>query len=327
MIHRNFSEYFANPDRKVIDKIKADIFDNLFGKDMIKALNFLSRAIAGHFEDKNWATYLGNRDCGKGVLYDALKYAFGDYVQTFELDNAMCQRNTNTQETSRMLYWLIDLQFVRLGISQETPAPDSGLKINGKMIKKLASGGDTHVAKRNYDRKDTHFKIDTTFLIMGNNKLEVDVKDTMEHCIEFNSVNQFKKKEEIERMKLNGEDELLWSGYKVKDDSIKDNCKNEEWNNAVVLLLFENYVDSAISVFSMSDDAENEHVCLRKNILNEFVITKKKDDFVLVSEVCEILDDCKKKINNELINMGVSKEKCKTIEYRNKFCYFGLKKR
>jgi hypothetical protein len=107
-----------------------------------------------------------------------------------------------------MLYWLIDLQFVRLGISQETPAPDSGLKINGKMIKKLASGGDTHVAKRNYDRKDTHFKIDTTFLIMGNNKLEVDVKDTMEHCIEFNSVNQFKKKEEIERMKLNGEDEL-----------------------------------------------------------------------------------------------------------------------
>ena len=82
-----------------------------------------------------------------------------------------------------------------------------------------------------------------------------------------------------------------------------------------------------MSVFSMSDDAENEHVCLRKKILNEFVITKKKDDFVLVSEVCEILDDCKKKINNELINMGASKEKCKTIEYRNKFCYFGLKKR
>jgi hypothetical protein len=113
----------------------------------------------------------------------------------------------------------------------------------------------------------------------------------------------------------------------VKDDSIKDNCKTEEWNNAVVLLLFENYVDSAISVFSMSDDAENEHVCLRKNILNEFVITKKKDDFVLVSEVCEILDDCKKKINNELINMGVSKEKCQKNIYCNKLCYFGLKKK
>ena len=65
------------------------LFENLFGEDTIRSLNFLSRGIAGHFEDKNWATYLGNRDCGKGVLYDILKYGFGDYVQTFELDKRL----------------------------------------------------------------------------------------------------------------------------------------------------------------------------------------------------------------------------------------------
>ena len=323
MINRNFAEYFSNPDKKVIEQIKKDIFENLFGEDTIRSLNFLSRGIAGHFEDKNWATYLGNRDCGKGVLYDILKYGFGDYVQTFELDNIMYQRNTNTQEASRMLYWLIDLQFVRLAISQETPPPESGLKANGKIIKKMAGGGDTHIARRNYDRKDTHFKIDTTFMIMGNNKLNVDLKDTMEHCIEFNSVNQFKKKEEIDKMKHNGEDELLWSSYKIKDETIKDKCKSEDWNNAIVYLLYENYINTAISVFS-NDDDEEDNFSLRRKILNAFTITKNKNDFLLVNDVCEILKDCKKKINNELLNMGVSKKRWKSGEHCDKMVYYGI---
>jgi hypothetical protein len=58
---------------------------------------------------------------------------------------------------------LLELEFTRLAISQETPTVESKLKASGKLIKKLAGGGDTHVARRNFDRQDTFFTIDTTF--------------------------------------------------------------------------------------------------------------------------------------------------------------------
>jgi hypothetical protein len=43
----------------------------MFGEDkMPSMLHYLSRALAGHVEDKRFSTYLGNRNCGKGVHYD-----------------------------------------------------------------------------------------------------------------------------------------------------------------------------------------------------------------------------------------------------------------
>ena len=95
----------------MVNTILTSIYENVFGNKTTIALNFLSRAIAGHFEDKNFATYLGNRNCGKGILYDNLKNAFGDYIKTFELGNIMYERNTDTQQVSRKLYWLLDFEF------------------------------------------------------------------------------------------------------------------------------------------------------------------------------------------------------------------------
>ena len=84
-INRNFREYFQNPNREVIELVKNKIYDIAFGEKVDLALHFLSRGIAGHNEDKNWATYIGNRDCGKGVIYDSLVNAFEGYVKSFEL--------------------------------------------------------------------------------------------------------------------------------------------------------------------------------------------------------------------------------------------------
>ena len=183
--------------------------ENLFGDKLNTALHFLSRAIAGNIEDKNWATYLGNRDCGKGVLYDGLTGAFGDYVKTFELANMMYQRKSSTAETSKTLYWLIDLQFVRLAISQEVPTPEQNMKMDGTMLKKVTGGGDNIVARRNYDREDSHFVLDATFFMLGNNAINVDVKDAYEHCVEFSSVNQFKSQQQIDEIL----DKISQSGY------------------------------------------------------------------------------------------------------------------
>ena len=326
-ISYEFGEYFKNPDKKVMNTIKKDIYDNLYGKDVKKALNFLSRAIAGHSEDKNFATYVGNRDCGKGVQYENLHKTFENYVKTFELDNILYERDTNSDESSRKLYWLLEYEYVRIGISQETPDSKSRKKVSGKMLKKLAGGGDTQVARRNYDRKDTEFKIDTTFMFYGNDYLKYDCKDVLEHCVSFTSVNSFKKQEEIDQMKQDGKSELEWGVYKVKKPEIKKNCSSIEWKLATIYLLYSYYVNDAITIKIKTDD-DDSNESLRSRILRTYEVTGNDKDIILVTDVENELFDDRKKITIEMESMGVTKKQSnRRDDTKNKVCYFGLIKR
>ena len=327
MIKRKFKSYFYNPNKKLINDIKKKLFEPLFGKDTTKALNFLSRALSGNYEDKNWASYLGNRDCGKGVLYDALEAAFKDYIKTFELGNIMYQRNTppDLNETARKLYWLLDYEFVRLAVSQETPAPEENLKVRGKILKKLAGGGDTHVARRNYDRTDTHFKIDSTFLFMGNNALNVDCADAFEHHIPFHSVCQFKSQNEIDRMREEGTNELILQSYKIKDPSIKSDCMTDEWKNAIIYLVYQNYINDAIPVINEDVDDDPTTKSVRQKILTNYEITQNPNDCIVCDDVFKRLNDCKKKIKNEFESMGIEKKVSNKGDTRKQTCFFGIR--
>ena len=330
MINMDYKNYFDNPDFDTINDIKTKIFNNMYGNNTDLALHFLSRAIAGNYEDKNFATYLGNRDSGKGVQYDILKYAFEDYVSTFELGNLLYNRMTSGMENvdcSKKLYWLIDLEFVRLAISQEIPEPSTGLKCSSKMLKKISGGGDTIVARRNYDRVDTHFTIDTTFYMLGNNSLEVDNNDCNEHRLEFNSVNQFKSFEEIEYLKNSGISELEFSRYKLKDKTIKDNCNTDSWKKAVIYLLFKNYSENAVNIIKPIEDMDIEDGSILTKIQSLYKLTYSNDDYVLCSDLNSLIGLDKKKIENELQAVNIFKKKCsKSGPCRLKYCYYGLLK-
>ena len=329
MIDRNFSEYFKKPDRETINLIKTNIFDILFGNDIKLALNFLSRAIAGHYEDKIWGSYLGNRNCGKGIIYELLKSSLEEYVDTIDIMNLMGERTAQTRQNAKELYWTIDLEFVRLAISQETPKAESRLKLLPE-FKKLAGGGDTITARRNYDRKDTKFNIDTTFLFMGNNSLNVDTVDMNEQRLEFNSVWQFKTQEEIDNMR-NGDDvdELLISSYKIKDPKLKDLCREERYKNALIYLLFENYIEEAVVVVPKPSDTEEGEMTIRKSILENYIITKDYDnDCIICKQLHDIVSGDRQKITNELSSMGVNQKKSKKRDgTRDKLCYFGVKEK
>jgi hypothetical protein len=327
-IERDFKEYFENPNHEIMELVKSKIYDLAFGEKVNTALQFFSRAISGHNEDKNWATYIGNRDCGKGVIYDSLVNAFESYVKSFELSMIQYQRQTESNETSRKLYWLLDLEFVRLGINQEIPSVKQGMKTCGKTLKKMTGGNDDMIARRNYDRVDTHFKIDTTFLIMGNNEILVDTDDAFEHRIEFHSVIQFKTQEEINQMIENGEPEIITQAYKIKDEDIKIKCTSDEWRNAMIYLLYEYYRKTPVSTERKAEEVvENENQSLRQKIIEQFNITCNQSDEILCVSVEDILDADKKKIKNELESMRVKKVKCKRGVNRDKNVYVGLKQK
>jgi len=161
-------------------------------------------------------------------------------------------------------------------------------------------------------------------MFFGNNELVVDVKDAMEHCAQFSSVNQFKTQEEIDKMKEEGVSELLWQSYKVKDIGIKDRCCSDEWKKATVYLLYKYYTENAL-ITNVEKDEDTE-ITIRQKILENFEITGNKNDYILVESVIVLLEDCKKKITNELVSMGVVKKESKRGDStRNKICYFGLK--
>lgn len=319
----SFKTYFDTPDNDIINKIKEDIFTPLFGEKVDIALHFFSRAMCGHIEDKNFGTFLGNRDCGKGVLYSLFE-GMGDYVKPLTLDNLLISRSDNkSQEASRMLYWLLDYEFCRLAFAQETPDPTKKLKINGSLFKKICSGGDTQTARRNYDRKDTNFKIDMTPFIAGNDTLEFSCEDVKEHQVEFIGLIQFKSAEKIEEMKKEGIDDIVLKSYRVADPTIKDLCKTEAYHLAFIMLLFQSYKTKAVVIKTDVND-ESAFLSIRQQLLTTYEFTHSKSDMILCADV---LPECdKKKIIAELQSMGVVKTKCnKAGEMRNKYVFTGLK--
>jgi hypothetical protein len=75
-------------------------------------LHFLSRAFAGHYEDKYWAVFIGNRNCGKGVLDLLMKNAIEGYMHTTSAGNFKCERVNDSGDNVKKLSWTLDLQFV-----------------------------------------------------------------------------------------------------------------------------------------------------------------------------------------------------------------------
>jgi len=327
-INRDFGQYFKNPNRKDIDDITTKIFETSYGKNKNRALHFLSRAIAGHVEDKRWATYLGNRNSGKGVEYELLKSGLEDYVKTFELGNLLyCRKTAGTEniDCSKKLYWLLDLEFTRLAVSQEIPDSKAQLIANGKMLKKISGGEDTIVARRNYDRQDTHFIIDASFYIKGNFDLQVDSNDSNETRVEFNSVVSFVDQSQIDIYKENGMEEDELKRYKIADSEIKPKCKTEAWANAIVYMLYENYQTKAITIIKEINSTDDETPY--KAIKDKYIITANHNsDFILCQDLHDNLSYfCKAKLCLELQSLNVLKKKhTKKGPMRDKWIYSGI---
>ena len=102
-------------------------------------LNWIARSVAGHVEEKCWYIGLGNRNSSKGVLYDALKNAFEDYVCSFNAEELLITR-VGDGDIAKKLGWTVPLEFKRLYFSNEIKTEDNQghkLKLDGASIKKI----------------------------------------------------------------------------------------------------------------------------------------------------------------------------------------------
>ena len=297
-INKNYTTKRNEKKRKILyDKILYPVFsidDVEKDQEQVKLLEYflyrMSRVLAGNIEDKVWILLQGLRNCGKGVLSDLLKNAFEGYIKTTNIGNFITKKlNTDTAKT---LSWIIDYQFVRLAITQESVSSLS-LKekenIDGNMIKKFCSGGDEMEARKNHQDEYT-FKIQSALMICCNDCPDIQPSDAMEFCNEFQMKSKF-----VDKEKLKDPSNLNTFKYYEKDPIIK----SELLNDPEILMEFINIIIEAYNTpkeYPQSikkDLEENEDEDDYTKLFNIFTITDKttgKDrDFITNEDLKEIL--------------------------------------
>ena len=298
----------------LIDKVLEPIFND---KTEL-ALKYLARSLAGCIEDKNFATYMGNRNCGKGALF-ALLQSFGDYVSSFNIQGILDQKSSN-EITARDYYWLLELEFVRLAVSQEVPLHAS---LRPELIKKICSGGDEIVARRNYDRRDTTFQLDCSFFILGNEEVTCP-RDVAEHALRFEGSTQFISDAQKEAYLDSGMSEMAMQRFRIGDPDIKTKCVSQTWRMAFVNLLLDSFQDEPIKINVCDIEDADVPMSLMDTLQETYDITHNSKDVISGEDLHELFG---KKIKAELKIHGVPYVKSKRKSFRDKWVYVGLVKK
>jgi hypothetical protein len=277
-ITRNFNE---ERNEEIIDIVYNNVFKAVYNNDVNKALHFLSRAMGGYVEDKIWGLFIGRRNCGKGVIEHFFKSAFQQYIGTLSSDLFMCERQGSAITDTKKLSWLMELEFARITFTQEATFDDDNknIKIDGTKIKKICSGGDIHKARKNY-QNEREFGIQSTLMFSANNFPAITPKDTLEFVCSFSSTRQFKSKEFIKSRIDDNANEKEIMLYREADPLIKEKCASEEWCNALVHILIDNFKDKSVMQCNLFEDKEEDNTNYIDLLLKDFKITNEKKDFV-----------------------------------------------
>lgn len=321
IIDRDFGDYFKNPNTEFIENnIKKNIMSNLFGSKTNLVIEFYARAITANIKDKNFLSYSGNRDSGKGILYALFKSSMEDYVCSFNLANMVCVRESKkSSDEAKENAWLMDFEFARCAFAQETDENENGdinknCKISNKMLKAIVSGGDELQGRRM--RQDIQkFTIDTTLSFFGNNELAINGSDSDQHHLKCAGVKQYITKGDYED-KLKEFGKSYMTAYAIRSETLKDDVEdNVEYKNGLIWLLFSNFKDEApnIKIRSNNDDDDDRELSIRELIFTKYKITKDDKDRVSKEDLFTLLGKDKKKITYELEELGCVGNKCLKI--------------
>lgn len=247
----------------------------------------MSRIMAGHIEDKKWVLLEGLRNSGKGVLTLLLENAFERYVKITNSGNFVYKENT--QDEAKKQSWMIDYQFVRLAFTQEitiNKQSRTSNKVDGNMIKKFCSGGDSIEARKNH-QDEYQFKIQASLMICCNDMPEITPNDTKEFCDEFQMKSKFLTAEQAET-----ETKIPTYTYYTADDKVKEYVKETKYIDAFIQLLLTSYNTPCVypkALKQQIDDVKEEDDYAK--LYNLFTITNNKKDFIPNNKLEETIEE------------------------------------
>jgi polyhydroxyalkanoate synthesis regulator phasin len=294
---------FPKRDEDKIKEVHERLLDTIFTKEQkIDWLKYIARGIAGQYSDKQWAVGMGERNSGKGKLVNLCESTFSKYVNTINSENFMMERMGSGDEAKKQS-WMIDCEFTRLTFSNEITIDneDKNRKINGNMIKRFASGGDTINARKLF-MNEVEFKMQSRLMIMCNDLPPIDPTDATQTLVMFKFPYKYVSEADMV-------DPLPY--FRLADPSIDEYVKDANVCDAFIHILIDHYEDNKLKMSSKvekdtkeyREDAGDEEMIIR----DTFKYSNSKADYVTN-------DDIKNFIKEKKINISATALKEKLIK-------------
>lgn len=304
-------DYIDIIDNKYINEVNDEMLDPILGYQKNKFLKYYSRRIAGCVEDKHWSIFTGERNCGKSKIQNLLENTFQDYINTLNGGTFIYQKRIGKVDEEKNSGYLMDCRYTRVSMVQEVEC-DKNIKLCGTAIKKFNSGGDKLKARTLY-KDSVEFKIQSSLSFAFNDCPEIVPTDCLETLVLFNGIHQFKPEKYINERKEKGATEAELKNYKLMDITISDKIKDQNWINAFLYLIINNYEDKPVSIESKEEQIDLDEFKQDSDdyefILNSFEITTNNSDFISNNDLKSFIEDNDLtisliKLNKRLRNIG-----------------------
>lgn len=318
------------PDLEKIDQeekknLEQKIFINSMGiKEYKHFIHYISRAIAGEIDDKQFCIIRTNRNASKGTINDWFLRAFGDYIKNADTQNFVLRSESTDAAKANM--WLIPFQFRRIMFCSEAPATNNKqnsqeVLLNGRLIKMINSGGDV-IEGRGHGAEPFTFNVQCSTIFMCNDMPKFNQNDVYEQCLEIKTTKQFVSQEEIdieikscfdEKGKLINKQkfDIIPTKFSLADPTVRHIVKTNQNADILVSLIIDNYKKTKLSI--KKDTSDDTEISLLDKITMNFQITKNKSDKITNKELKAYAEEYKtslKKLKTEILQFdGVEEYK------------------
>ena len=326
-ISRNFC---ATRDTNTEALVKKILFEDPYLDDQKEQAEFfmtgIARAIYGDYKAKRAYISVGEANCGRGLLTEALRLTFGSFVALFNSNNLLFNSKSSDDEAKK-LKWYIPISQSRLAISNEISM--TGQFVDSNTLKSLSSGGDEIIARKLHENEVT-VKSRTTCLLLTNDIPKMKPAD--QGLLNRLCVNELKKFYVANPDPTNP--------YQAKEDkTLKEKFGQEDWQNALFWILADCWktfsktdrtAPKPDSVVKAAAEWVETGTSVRSLLEQEYQITKLETDYVISTSIRSYLKEkgCKDsdtKIGREIRKLtGIDKDQ-KKIDGKNTKVYFGLR--
>jgi phage/plasmid-associated DNA primase len=298
-IHYDYKKE-TEEDLKEMETIKQKLFYNTLGEEVGKYfIKTIARGLMGDIRMKRMLNGLGVSGSGKNTITTALQYCAGDYFGTFNAVN-LCYNNSSNDEAAK-LRWMLLLRHCRIIISNEIKSNGS---IDGNMIKKVASGGDSIVARNHCSAEEEFIPHFLTILYAQDIPPITPCDDAV-----LNRVRVGK----FDKTFVDGEPKN--SLEMKKDVEFCESVKTPVFSLRLLNILIQAYID-----FIQNGEVEPEKVLLQnsdwggddmdavKLFLDEFEFTNSADNYVVSADITEW-------VKSQKLGMSVKKLKVELVRH------------
>lgn len=316
---------FPKRDEALIQEVYDRVIDPIWGKDLkTPFLQFMARALAGYCEDKAWGVMMGERNCGKGVLGVLCQNAFGDYFGTVPSEVFLQERVRSLGDEAKKMSWALAIAFKRIIFTNEmTLNEGDNLKINGNIIKKIASGGDTMMGRCNY-KDEVEFKVQGTLMMCCNDLPPVSPADAYETMVPFDCPHKFVRD-------LTDDMAQKHPFLKRADESIKQFCRRPEVGDAFFWIVADHFLPCPVQLTEPMNEFKSQFVQEDEVavLFKYFTITKNEDDKIHSSMVSNVLKQLRLNITPQRFSQIVTKRGARasnnvTIDGKKGRGFYGL---